>query len=231
MKLIAMIFLAATAIFSGAARAGVDIQSMMTMKQLVSDALSEGSSEGVVSGDIAEMFNAATHSNEPIHITMKKIKTYDHGCGRLHVTMSQPGIKDINGHPTTGTPEFEFSICPNGQPPHEEVERVEEARRAAMKSCSVKIEKGSIENNTGAMRAVIAVSGCPANGQSRWRYTGACKALEMPGGIDVSYPIDKKGNISIQLMVPPQCITAQNSWHAVVIDANKTPLGDIRALW
>jgi hypothetical protein len=207
------------------------LTSALTMKKLVIEALKEGSSEGYVDDSIAKMFRAATQSDSPILVTMKRIKEYDNGCGRLHVEMTQSGIKDTEGHLTTQSPAFEFSICPNGQPPHEEKEKVEASRRTTMKTCTATIEKGGLENSSGSMRAVIVAHGCPSNGKSHWRYAGACKALEMSRNIDVTYPIDEKGHINIKLLVPPQCIAANNSWHAIIMDSAKSPLGDITAKW
>lgn len=222
-------FIAAMFVFT-AAQAN-DVTSALTMRKLVVDALKDGSSQGYVDDSIAKMFSAATKSNAPVLVSMKKVQEFDQGCGRLRVEIKQDGIKDENGNAVEGMPPFEFSVCPDGHPPHEEVERVADANRAAMKSCTAKIEKGGVENSSGSMRAVITATGCPVSGKSHWRYSGDCKALEMPSNIDVTYPIDDKGHINIKLLVPPQCITANNAWHAIIMDSSKTPLGDITAKW
>ncbi len=219
-QLIALLILAAT--LSVPAHAD-------TMRDLVHTALKDGSAQGVINDPSAKLFSAATGSTEDIHVTIKKIKDYADGCGRLRIEMKQARIQGKLG--TTGAPPFEISICPDGSPPPEVKEELQAWNRVALKSCVATIEKGSIDKDTGAMRAVIVAHDCPSGGQSRWRYTGNCTASAMPDGIYDTFPINSKGSINIKLAVPAQCLKSINAWEAVVIDANVQVVGNIRATW
>lgn len=202
-----------------------------SMKHLFQSALQDGSSEGVLDDEIARLFRAATGSQEPIFVTVKKIKDYESSCGRLRVEMKQAGVKDAKGTPATDYPFFEINICPDGKPPRELVRQEEDLKRAAIKACVVKIKKGSVDKDTGSMSAVMSASGCPVKGKSNWNYTGACEALKMPEGIYTMFPIDNKGAISVKLLIPPQCIAANNTWNAVISDSRSLLLGAINVQW
>jgi len=202
-----------------------------TMRDLIHTALKDGSAAGVIDDPAAKLFAAATGSQDDIHVTIKKIKDYDSGCGRLRIEMKQSGIKDSKGNLTTGAPAFEISICPDGRAPHEVKDEAEARNRAELKTCVATIERGAVDKDTGAMRAVIAAQGCPKGGQSHWRYTGSCSASAMPDGVYDTFPINDKGAINIKLLVPAQCLKAQNSWQAVILDAHAQVIGDISATW
>lgn len=201
------------------------------IKTLVKDALQNGSSEGVLDGNVAKVFTGMSKSNEPVKVHIKRIEKFSRGCGRLHFDMEQGGIKDDKGNAVTIHPWFELNLCPDGDPPLEKINEERAREKKALDACHVLIEKGGTDKDTGAQHAFIRAAGCPANGLSHWRYDGDCAAMQMPPKMVTNTPITKDGKINIELLVPVQCLSKHNVWNAWVREPSGQAIGQIKAIW
>lgn len=226
-KKLMLSFMAASFMASQHAMAS-DITSQVDLKNLVVKALKDGSSEGDLTGAPEASFQRQTHSDHPVKIRITKIKSYSHGCGRIHVEMRQDGIIDANGKAQTVAPWYEVNICPDGDPPVEEVAKMKRKFQFEITSCRVGIHKFLIDKS-GAQDGEIVAFGCPKNGISLWRYDGNCGELKMPSEQVAKTPISPTGEIHIKLKIPRQCLSKTNVWTGVIVDVD--PIGTIQAHW
>jgi hypothetical protein len=201
------------------------------IKDLFLDALQHGSSEGFVTDNIESVFKNATKSDQPIHIKIKRIQQFEHGCGRLRAEIKQSGVKNEKGDLTTIDPWFELNICPDGNPPLEKIKEMQIKQQAMLKACKVSIEKMGQDKESGATKAFLRATGCPDNGMSHWRYTGDCSDLKMPDNVSTNTPFTKDGKVNIELRIPMQCLPKQNSWSALIENKDGFKIGDVQANW
>lgn len=214
------------------AQADDGFEKMPGMKDLFLTALQQGSSVGDVQDNIADIFKNATQSNEPVHVEIKRIEQFEHGCGRLHAVFKQVVGRNDKGVPITVDPWFELNICPDGNPPAEKLKEAEAKQHAMLVACKASIEKLGQDKETGATRAVLHATGCPSGGaMSHWRYTGDCDDLMMPPGLSTNTPISKDGKIDVGLLIPAQCLTKRNVWSALIQNSGGLKVGEIRSSW
>ncbi len=198
-----------------------------SMRELFRTALKDGKSEGVLDDNIAYMFKNATGSNDPVAVHITQIESYESpSCGRLHVEMSQSGIKGNDGKTYTGNPGFDISICADGRPPKEIASLNASRVIEKMKSCIVSLEKGKTDKD-GIIHGAIVGKGCPAEGKAYLRYAGDCDALKMKETESGFFPIDNSGSLSIELKVPAQCKSKKNVWEGTIVDSSIGPVGGI----
>lgn len=201
------------------------------IKDLFLEALQHGSSEGFITDNIESVFKNATKSDQPIHIKIKRVQQFAQGCGRLRAEIKQAGIKNEKGELTTMAPWFEINICPDGNPPVEKIKEMQVKQQAVLNACKVAVEKMGQDKESGATKAFLRATGCPGNGMSHWRYTGDCSDLKMPDNVTTNTPITKDGKVNIELRIPMQCLSKQNSWSAQIKNKDGFKVGDVQTNW
>jgi hypothetical protein len=91
-----------------------------TISDLTKKAIANGSSAGVVEGDIVHKISEQTHSLEPVTLSVETIKKYkQQGCARLNYTLKQDKALLKNGGTTPLTSSWQMNICEDGKPPLE----------------------------------------------------------------------------------------------------------------
>lgn len=215
-------FVSLSAVFTQSASAVV-------MRDLFREAIKDGHSEGILDDDIGYMINRATGSTGKVSVKIKKVESYESpSCGRLHVDMSQ--ADGANGKPSVTIPSFEISICADGRPPREITALNASRNIEKMKTCIGSIEKGK-DDNGGVTHGLIVAKGCPAEGQSYWRYVGTCDGLKMGDKEAVIFPVNKDGVISFEIKIPTQCKDKKNIWEGTVADPHAGVIGGMHLEW
>lgn len=93
------------------------------LKELMFQALTDGSASGEVTGEVRDTWVAVTKSNSPIVASIKRIKQFkEKGCGRIEVTLGQENVENLLKErvPMEGT--VQFNLCSDGSAPAEGVD-------------------------------------------------------------------------------------------------------------
>lgn len=91
-------------------------------KDVLFSAIKNGSSSEIITGSLAESWQAKSRSTSPVLMTAKVVKRYKGECARLSVTMRQENVplKDKGTAPFEFT--YELNLCTDGLPPAETVD-------------------------------------------------------------------------------------------------------------
>lgn len=100
---------------------GVRAREVESLQPLLLQALEHGSSQGTITGPIAETFARLFRTSHPLQFKVRRIRMLTPDCGRLEVTATQAGVFDRSSTRVSEAPQdrsltYEVSMCSDGSP-------------------------------------------------------------------------------------------------------------------
>lgn len=100
---------------------GVQAREVESLQPLLLQALEHGSSQGTITGPIAETFARLFQTSSPLHFKVRRVRMLTPQCGRLEVTATQAGVFDRSSKRVSEVPQdrsltYEVSMCSDGSP-------------------------------------------------------------------------------------------------------------------
>lgn len=214
-----------------------------TMRNVLYEAIKNGSAETIVDSSIAKVFNLVTKSDHPLHMKLTRLRKFAGDCAEVRVEFNQQGIRTPDGKPVLTSDnqpaaiglKFNLPICLDGSLPHESIDEEKERRARMLNVCSVKIEKGKKGGEIATGKIIFA--GCPSSGNVKITYEGSCTQLSMQAGTFVQFSFDNTGHLEVPLQIPTKCIQQANAiskWNMYLYENNPATtvlIGIVSRLW